>query len=340
MVGAASRACRARLEKAVGIDPGNGDYRFRLGTVYNETGHFAEASRELARASRALPSNAKVWETLETRTSGGRPIQQARDAYRQAVQLDPKNFSVRNGFANALVRSGDPAAGLREFRRILESDPNNVRVQVNLGYAYIAAGDFQSAIKQLSAVTRNHPDDAGAHYDLGIAFKSIDDLPHARAELEQAIRLEPSLAEAHYSLALTYIDAGNPDQAIEQLRAAVAQQPGYNDAWCILRHHTKAAGRCGWGNRSFTPLGWVGRSERGRLGTILGCCCGKKAIRLERKKLSGRQPPSENLKRKRKRKIAAGNQEVGLTTKCQPLVRATLRAFSRTISALPIDRWC
>jgi len=230
------------LQKAVTLDPGNWDYRFRLGTVYNETGRYAEAVRELVVAARIMGTNAKVQQTLAIAYERQHLFKPARDAYQKAVQLDPKNTAVRNGLGNALVRSGDPAAGLREFRRILESDPNNVSVQVNIGYAYIAAGDNQAAIKQLTSVIRNHPDDAGAHYDLGIAYKAVDDLPHARAELEQAVHLEPSLAEAHYSLALTDIDAGVSDQAIEQLRAAVAQRPEYNDAWYILGTTLKQQG--------------------------------------------------------------------------------------------------
>jgi tetratricopeptide (TPR) repeat protein len=193
------------LQKAVALAPGQADYRDRL---------------------------ALAWATLGDSYQQQRRYKDARDSYSQALKLNPHNDLARNSYGNALVRSGDPAAGLKEFRSILAHDPNNLQVQVNVGFAYIASGDFKAAIKHLSALTRDHPDNAGAHYDLGIAYKQTDDLPRAATELERAIQLDPSLAEAHYSLALTYIDA--PDKAIEQLRAAVTQRPDYNDAWFTL----------------------------------------------------------------------------------------------------------
>jgi tetratricopeptide (TPR) repeat protein len=51
------------LQKAVLLAPGNGDYRFRLGSVYNETGKYEKAASELTHAAKLLPTNAKVWPT-------------------------------------------------------------------------------------------------------------------------------------------------------------------------------------------------------------------------------------------------------------------------------------
>jgi cytochrome c-type biogenesis protein CcmH/NrfG len=77
----------------------------------------------LVRASKQLPANAEVWATLGDAYQQLSRYKEARDAYRQALRFDPKNDLVRNGYGNALVRSGDPAAGLKEFRSILEHDP-------------------------------------------------------------------------------------------------------------------------------------------------------------------------------------------------------------------------
>ncbi len=48
------------LQKAVTLAPDQGDYRFRLGSAYTETGHYAEAIPELRLAARRLPANAAV----------------------------------------------------------------------------------------------------------------------------------------------------------------------------------------------------------------------------------------------------------------------------------------
>jgi tetratricopeptide (TPR) repeat protein len=247
LLAATNRSSEAipHFQRATELDPKMAQAWYHLGVALALTKQTAPAVNALQQAVSLAPGHADyrdrlalAWATLGDAHQQQHRYKEARDAYRQSLKLNPNNDLARNSFGNALVRSGDPAAGLKEFRRILAHDPKNLQVQVNVGFAYIAAGDFKAAIQHLS----NYPNDAGAHYDLGIAYKQTDDLPRATAEFERAVALDPSLAEAHYSLALTYIDAGDPDKAISQLRAAVAQRPDYNEAWYMLGNTLKDQG--------------------------------------------------------------------------------------------------
>lgn len=195
------------LRKAVSLAPDHADYRSRLSAAYSETGL-------------AYQKHVRYGD--------------ARDAYKRAVTLEPTNTSVRNSYGNALVKAGDPEAGLKEFEQILTREPNNVHVQVNVGYAYIAAGKMQEAIRVLTEVAKKHSDDAAVNYDLGVAYKELDDLPHASEHLQLAIRLAPTLWEAHYTLGLTYLEGGQADKAIEEFRTAVSGRSDYVDAWYQL----------------------------------------------------------------------------------------------------------
>jgi tetratricopeptide (TPR) repeat protein len=247
LLAATNRSSEAipHFQRATELDPKMAQAWFHLGAALAITKQTAAAVNALQQAVALAPNHADyrdrlalAWATLGDAHQQQYRYKEARDAYRQALKLNPDNDLARNSYGNALVRSGDPAAGLKEFRSILAHDPKNLQVQVNVGFAYIAAGDFKTAIQHLS----KYPNDAGAHYDLGIAYKQTDDLPRATKEFERAVALDPSLAEAHYSLALTYIDAGDPDQAIVQLRAAVTQRPDYNDAWFMLGNTLKDQG--------------------------------------------------------------------------------------------------
>ena len=205
--------------------PDHADYRFRLGSAYNDAGRYAEAVPELTQAARQLPRDAGLWEALGLALEKLKRFKEARGPYSHALEFDPNNTSIRNDYAYVLVNSGDPMGGVAQYKEILEREPNNVPVQVNIGYAYIGAGDYKEAIRQLSKVVRDHPEAGDGHYDLGIAYKQSDDLVNARVHLEQAVKLAPSLAEAHYVLAITYVDLGQTEKAVEQLRAAVEQRP-------------------------------------------------------------------------------------------------------------------
>src|SRR5580658_9745773 len=69
------------LQKAVALAPGQADYRDRLGLA---------------------------WATLGDSHQQQHRYKEARNAYREALRLNPANDLARNSYGNALVRSGDP----------------------------------------------------------------------------------------------------------------------------------------------------------------------------------------------------------------------------------------
>jgi tetratricopeptide (TPR) repeat protein len=146
----------ADLEKATSLDPANADYHFRLVTAYADIGRFADAIPHLRIAAKSLPGKSDIWRKLGDALQQQGQFKQARDAYRQALTLDPSNTALRNSYATMLVKAGNPAAGLVEFKSLVR-DPDNVNVQVNVGWAYIGAGDYKEAIRYLSEVVKKHP---------------------------------------------------------------------------------------------------------------------------------------------------------------------------------------
>jgi tetratricopeptide (TPR) repeat protein len=126
-----TKSAIAALQKAVALAPGRADYRDHL---------------------------AFAWATLGDSYQQQHLYKDARDAYRQSLTLNPNNDLARNSYGNALVRSGDPAAGIREFRTVLAHDPKNLPVQVNIGFA------------ELERAVALDPALAEAHYSLALAL--------------------------------------------------------------------------------------------------------------------------------------------------------------------------
>ena len=123
MADTASRSGCARHAESCGAGAPNGDYRFRLGSAYKETGHYSEAVDELTRAAKYTPNNATIWTTLAQACEQTGATEQAKSSYQRALSLNPKDNAVRNSYGTFLVASGAPEDGLREFQRILEQDP-------------------------------------------------------------------------------------------------------------------------------------------------------------------------------------------------------------------------
>ena len=103
------------LEKAAALAPRNAEYLFHLGSAYYTLQHYSDASRVLAQASVPMASNASVWKMLANSYQQQSRYAEARDAFRHAVDLDPSDVATRNGYGNALVRSGIPRQALGNF---------------------------------------------------------------------------------------------------------------------------------------------------------------------------------------------------------------------------------
>ena len=54
----------ADLQKAVSLAPANAEYRFRLGSAFNEVQRYSDASTELRLATKQLLKNPAVWAAL------------------------------------------------------------------------------------------------------------------------------------------------------------------------------------------------------------------------------------------------------------------------------------
>src|SRR5581483_11029341 len=100
------------LEKAVALEPSNADYRYRLGTAYNEVSRYPDAVAQLRVAAKRMPGKGAIWANLGQALQQNGQFKDAREAYREAVALEPANTAARNSFGYMLVKCGDPLAGL------------------------------------------------------------------------------------------------------------------------------------------------------------------------------------------------------------------------------------
>ena len=98
----------------------------------------------------------------------GAPVQEAVEAYRQAVELNPR------------------AAG----------------ALVNLGTIHYRLQQFKEAERYYTRAIEADPDYALAHFNLGNLYEEWGDLKKAQSCYEQSLRVNPRYGDAHFNLAL------------------------------------------------------------------------------------------------------------------------------------------
>src|SRR5919198_6115687 len=103
------------------------------------------------------------------------------------------------------------------YRRALELDPHHADARVNLGRLLVESGRAEEAETHFRVVLADHPDHATAWYNLGIALEDRRRPSDAVKAYEQAIAADRRLADAYFNLARLYEQAGKKAAALRHL---------------------------------------------------------------------------------------------------------------------------
>jgi len=103
------------------------------------------------------------------------------------------------------------------YRRALELDPHHADARVNLGRLLVESGRAEEAETHFRAVLADYPDHATAWYNLGIALEDRRRPNDAVKAYEQAIAADRRLADAYFNLARLYEQAGKKAAALRHL---------------------------------------------------------------------------------------------------------------------------
>jgi tetratricopeptide (TPR) repeat protein len=95
----------------------------------------------------------------------------------------------------------DPDRARDAYRRALELDPRHFDARLNLGRLLHEVGETQAAEAHYRLALLTRPDDATAAFNLGVALEDLGRDSDARNAYERAIGSDPEYADAHYNLA-------------------------------------------------------------------------------------------------------------------------------------------
>ena len=111
----------------------------------------------------------------------------------------------------------DPDEARDAYRRALELDPHHAEAHVNLGRLLVESERAEEAETHFRAVLADHPDHATAWFNLGIALEDRRRTNEAIKAYEQAIAADRRLADAYFNLARLYEQAGKRAAALRNL---------------------------------------------------------------------------------------------------------------------------
>src|SRR2546425_10924423 len=144
----------------------------------------------------------------------------ARRAFRQAQEESGDTLSAEEWFGWGCELEATSLEEAREaYRRALALDPRHADAHVNLGRLLHESGDAAGAESHYRRALEARPDHATAAFDLGVALEDLGRDREALEAYDRAIALDPGNADAHYNAASLCEKLGRPAEALGHLKA-------------------------------------------------------------------------------------------------------------------------
>src|SRR5882724_2400831 len=135
-----------------------------------------------------------------------------------AARRVEEDLDAEQWFALGLELEVSEADEARDaYRRALELDPHHADAHVNLGRLLVEADRAEEAETHFRAAVADHPGHATAWFNLGIALEDRRRPNDAVKAYEQAIVADRRLADAYLNLARLYEQAGKKAAALRHL---------------------------------------------------------------------------------------------------------------------------
>jgi choline-sulfatase len=161
---------------AVALAPTNAMAHNGLGLLAVDEHRLHDAIAEFQRATAIDATNASYWANLGNARRGSGDRAGAEQAYRRAIEIDPRTVDAANGLGVLLVEAQRPSEAVAWLERATAAAPDFVEARLNLGIALQQAG---------------HPDRAAQVYR-----SVLEAPPRYRREREAAAKLLASLGAA------------------------------------------------------------------------------------------------------------------------------------------------
>jgi glutamate/tyrosine decarboxylase-like PLP-dependent enzyme len=125
---------------------------------------------------------------------------------------------------NLLQQMGRSLEARNAYKELLDLDPSHVGAMNNLATLLVAAGNEMEARRLYTEAVAKHPDDTMSRVNFGALLIRAKEPKNAREHLEHALKIDPDLRQAHAGLAYALADLGEPERARGHRRTAFQRQ--------------------------------------------------------------------------------------------------------------------
>ena len=161
-------------------------------------------------------------------------LNEAIEAYAEAISLKPDYADAHNNMGNALEAQGKLDEAIEAYYEALSLEPAHADAYHNVANALKAQGKVDEAIEAYGKAISIKPDFASAYYNMGIILGAKGKVDEAIKAYSKAISIKPDFANAYYNMGNSLTNQGKLSEAINAYSKALSIKPDYECAKHML----------------------------------------------------------------------------------------------------------
>ncbi len=166
-------------------------HRVRGDFLVRVKGDVQAATEEYAKARRLQPRDPMLAERIAQAYENLGDMQRAKQAAREALELDPRRLVSVKLLASIAMNERDYPTALEYLDQLLKKNPNDAWARVQTGIAYVQTGQPEAAMQNLQpALAAGYPDERGAlHAMLASVLRKLGREQEAQSAAAESARL-------------------------------------------------------------------------------------------------------------------------------------------------------
>jgi len=146
-------------------------------------------------------------------------------SYQKAIELAPRDASLRVEFGAALAKIGRLTEAIASYQEALRLAPRNLPAELGLAQAYRGVHNYDETRRVLERARSEHPKSAAPLAALGDLELELQTYNAAIGNLRAALALDPANTQTRNWLAAAYKAKGDNENALAQLAKILDRDP-------------------------------------------------------------------------------------------------------------------
>ncbi|MCX7905632.1 MAG: tetratricopeptide repeat protein [Elusimicrobiales bacterium] len=190
-------------------------------------------SKNIEKVIELEPNNADNWILYAAVKNQEGNLEQAKMAYKKAIEIDPKNIEAY--YQLALLNVNDTQEALNYFNKILEIDPSLASdVYYNIAVLYSLKKNNKKVIEYINKSIKADPNSIKPYYFMALYWEEERDIDKAIDEYKKILSIEPYNSEVLLRLSEIYVSRGNIEEAERYLKSLINYNPKNEKALFLL----------------------------------------------------------------------------------------------------------